>query len=757
MQSQQPSNKTTITIGYHDSITIAIADKHYSFSGPAENFWSDLRTLNVLEPLVYTPNPKPLDTQPPTKLEASDDEDNITVYSDTSLLDETKYVNNLNMNNVDKMRRTIRRNNIIKTHQATRREIIKRHPLLKKHLHFLKAPGIGWINQNTKPTMPIFENPEAFSRFLERNNIIKPPSWVNLQIEDQLTPEKKNPFITDQENFALGKRSAAFESPIMNSVKSSVLENEIDALRYENMFLQHEYETQLKSQDFEIRMLREELTEKDNYINSAQASFNRSYEEELKEADFTIKCLREDVAKEKAANLEKTDTIARTQRRLNDEIRVNQDLREQHEHERLRDAAILNQERNAILMQANNDNLRLLEHLDEAEEEIIELQQEVHQLEENLQQRNLELQEFNADLQNPDNAYRLASRMLPQSLRTPIRTGDAFIKSTFELNNLTDQTTQFAHRLAGLIWTPEPEHQPYIRNCLLEYMRQAASGTCFYFQPNYSPDMLTKFNPVTGEKERYESLDDIQVGTNGFDPIETTIKDKLWFSDLVMRRVFNRATPLNQNNDYDFLGNFENYQNRIIKCLRISDVDPIKAIAERHGPGLAHSLSNHDEFNEDLTFVTGLPDAEAKLQRHAITASLAHLAWPWTSYRECMGIILGGSDQGREILEEFEIRPDNVNNQSLSWGLINPLAKEELQRLHQIFNLPITPTRLQLHRDQNRLCDNLKLTICYEKRDLGWRVHTWRGAYRELNHLMSTLGDENFGIHNPLASIVILN
>jgi hypothetical protein len=592
-------------------------------------------------------------------------------------------------------------------------------------LHLLKAPSLQWAKGNRKGTTIVFETTAQFIRFLARNNLAEAPLWPTEPTQDKIEPLiiREHPFITDQETFTLGKRSATFNSPPegVTPQKVLLLEEEVDCLRYENLLQQHNFEEELKHQDFEIRCLKEDLKEKEDYIASAQATFNRSLEEEIKEAEFKLQCAEETIKEQRRANSEKADALARTQRLLNEARTEIHDMRERHEFEVLRqDAAIVN---------LINEKEELEADLQEAQVELAEAQAIGMHLEN--------------EIFNPNNRFELARRLLPGLLTQGVDERLATEFSVAHLKNLTDATTNFAYQLNGLCHNIE-DNENDNKNRILDFMREAPTGTCFFFQPEWSPNPALKHNPATGEMQNPHNDDEVWRERPGFEPVDTSFRRKLWLSDLLMRRVFNREDPLNYpDNEVRFGGDPEEYDRQLRRSMRISGSNKLYQLSSDRGTEFRQYLADHQEFINNIGNQVHI-EREDEVIRSAITATLVNAAWPWMSFNDCANLIMK-TNEGQMAIEGV-IPEEEMQGESVTWQMINPTCTNKTTRDVYRRGLPAVRTRTILGVTEPIEVFG-KITICYEKLAVGWKTHTWRWDFRRFDDQTSRLGEESFAGH----------
>ena len=721
-------------------ITITETPDCIKYSGNMQTFLSDYRELrlretsrtptnNIETTLIgnrliiknnrYIPQMEAIDEEEISsiKLEASDEEDDISVDSLTE-------INSLDEED-ERWAKNLQRNSIIIKHKNIRKEIKKTEKELIPHLHFLKAPSLSWINSKRRNTTMTFDTKAHFVRFLIKNQIISPPQWLHDGPDDRLapTPQKENPFVTSPDKFTLGKRSAKFNSPPEGVTPQKVLqlEEEVDCLRYENLLIQHNFEEDLKHQDFEIRCLRQDLKEKEDYIASAQATFNRSFEEEIKEAEFKLQCAEETIKEQRRANLEKADTIARTQRLLNEARTEIHDMRERHEFVVLRqDAAIVN------------------------------LTNEKEELEANLQEAQIELAEAQAmgmhlenEIFNPNNRFELARRLLPGLLTQGVDERLASEFSVTHLKNLTAATTNFVYQLNGLCHNIE-EDELANKNRILDFMREAPAGTCFFFQPEWSPNPALKHNPTTGEMQNPHNDEELWRERAGFEPVNTSFRRKLWLSDLLMRRVFNREDPLNYpDNEIRFGGDPEEYDRQLRRSMRISGSNKLYHLSDDRGIEFRQYLADHQEFINNIGNQVHV-EREDEVIRSAISATLVNAAWPWMSFNDCANLIMKTFEG--QMAAEGVIPEEEMQGESVTWQMINPAFRNKTTRDVYRRGLPAVRTRTILGVAEPIEVAGI-ITICYEKLAVGWKTHTWRWDFRRFDDQVSRLGEESFAGH----------
>jgi hypothetical protein len=187
---------------------------------------------------------------------------------------------------------------------------------------------------------------------------------------------------------------------------------------------------------------------------------------------------------------------------------------------------------------------------------------------------------------------------------------------------------------------------------------------------------------------------------------------------------------------------------RLVSAMKISGNDKLGLLTEGEGMGFRHSLYHRATFTADLTWVNR--EREDAIIKNAIAATLVNGAWPWMSYNDCANLILNNSEQGREVVDNLGLELPPEGAESLTWCLLNPACQENVRRAVRRGDLLAVRTESVLGEQERGIQHVPKVTVCFEKLIVGWRVHTWRWNWKRFNDQISRIGEEDFAQHKTV-------
>lgn len=737
--------------------TIATTPTHFSIKGPIEAAWSDLNKAiaavkaiagpdpeqdlgpNAImikklgprekdgatgfkikwdDPMTTTPKKKHLIKTPSTPikaklLEEEDIDDTISVHSTTGAQD-------FPGKDHPDIPRWEQREDVIRHYKILRQEIKEDYPEYTSFLFFLRVPAAAWIKSNLPLPPREFDSAQDFINFINQNKLLTRTKDYDALRPNPIPPHPfnynlsaKDVFGVEPEEFTLGKRSAAFNySPTRTEIEllalreeNKKLKKDLEDEKYGTLLTSHQRDEAEKTLLLQIKELTSAYQDLEKTCADNNNSYFRGLLEEIAEANFE-KMQQEDRIKALKS------TLDACQNQLYDSWNLERRMRARYENE------LVQQRVNVNLREAEIDNLNA------DIRRRLEREGNLHRQFQTERQENAMMQEL---LEGPDKNYHFAMRSRPRTLRTPLENPEQ--ASVTVLNELTRQTSEYLKTIDGCYHSEEFPLAK--RNCALELIREAPTGTTLYFQPHYSPNPYIEVNRITGQLRTVNSNEPHQFPED-FAYWGVGIANRKEVSNLFFRRLFNIRT----NGDMELeLDDPNERLAHLDVMVRYIDNDYIRELRNegdllnQRGENVNHlrrsmrnGLSSREAFSNEFGVITGDERPEPEIQRRAIGAALCHTAWPWASFHQSC-LALASTELGQEWYQG-NLTPFS---QSHLWDWINPLSS--LRYLQEPARM--TPDRIKtekLYESADRLVpgEGLRMTLAVSKTEDGWKIEAWK-------------------------------